>query len=60
MIGVGGAVPVHICRWSPYLSQFQYHPNPMAFAVRTFLLMQIAVYTAALGAGGCKLMFPLF
>ncbi|KAI8991022.1 hypothetical protein BDF20DRAFT_949616 [Mycotypha africana] len=53
MIGVGGIVPVYICSWSPYLSQFQYHPQPMEFAIKTFLLMQIAVYISALGAGGC-------
>jgi hypothetical protein len=54
MIGVGGIVPVHICSWAPYLSQFQYHPDPMNFAMKTFLLMQIAVYIATLGAGSCK------
>lgn len=54
MIGIGGVVPVHICSWAPYLSQFQYHPNPMDFAIKTFFLMQIAVYIATLGAGGCK------
>ncbi|KAF1805452.1 retinol binding protein receptor-domain-containing protein [Mucor lusitanicus] len=52
MIGVGGVVPVHICSWTPYLSQFQYHPDPMSFAIKTFMLMQIAVYIATLGAGG--------
>lgn len=55
MIGVGGVVPVHICSWTPYLSQFQYHPDPMSFAIKTFMLMQIAVYIATLGAGGGKL-----
>lgn len=54
MIGVGGVVPVHICSWSPYLAQFQYQPDPMAFAIKTFFLMQIAVYVATLGAGGRK------
>lgn len=54
MIGVGGVVPVHICSWAPYLSQFQYHPNSMDFAIKTFFLMRIAVYIATLGAGGCK------
>ncbi|KAI8079105.1 uncharacterized protein B0P05DRAFT_579420 [Gilbertella persicaria] len=52
MIGVGGIVPLHICSWTPYLAQFQYHPNPMEFAIKTFLLIQIAVYFATLGAGG--------
>ena len=56
MIGVGGVVPVHICSWTPYLSQFQYHPDPMSFAIKTFMLMQIAVYIATLGAGGGKLL----
>lgn len=54
MIGVGGVIPVYICNWSPYLSQFQYHPEPMSFATKTFYLMQIAVYIATIGAGGCK------
>ncbi|KAI8095924.1 hypothetical protein BDF21DRAFT_435939 [Thamnidium elegans] len=52
LIGVGGVIPVHICSWSPYLSQFQSHPEPMGFAIKTFFLMQIAVYIATLGAGG--------
>ncbi|KAI9482757.1 MAG: hypothetical protein EXX96DRAFT_593861 [Benjaminiella poitrasii] len=46
MIGVGGVVPIHICSWSPYLSQFQYHPDPMQFAIKTFMLMQIASLTS--------------
>ncbi|KAI8143215.1 retinol binding protein receptor-domain-containing protein, partial [Fennellomyces sp. T-0311] len=53
MIGVGGVVPVHLCAWSPYLTQLQHHPDPMGFAVKSFMLMQIAVYIATLGAGGC-------
>ncbi|KAL9543315.1 hypothetical protein MBANPS3_008169 [Mucor bainieri] len=59
MIGVGGAVPVHICSWTPYLSQFQYHPDPMSFAIKTFMLMQIAVYIATLGAGGVCMVYSL-
>jgi hypothetical protein len=54
LIGVGGIVPVHICSWSPYLAQLQYHPDPMSFAQKTFMLSQIAVYVATLGGGGCK------
>jgi hypothetical protein len=54
MIGVGGVVPVHICSWSPYLAQFQYHPNPMEFAVKTFFYMEVAVFVATIGGGGCK------
>ncbi|CDS04609.1 hypothetical protein LRAMOSA07213 [Lichtheimia ramosa] len=50
MIGVGGVVPTHICAWSPYLAQFQYHPDPMHFAVKSFMLMQIAAYFATVGA----------
>ncbi|KAI9308964.1 retinol binding protein receptor-domain-containing protein, partial [Cunninghamella echinulata] len=53
LIGVGGTVPTHICLWTPYLSQLQYKPNPMAFAERTFYLMKIAVYLTVLGAGFC-------
>ncbi|KAI8379961.1 retinol binding protein receptor-domain-containing protein [Choanephora cucurbitarum] len=53
MIGVGGVVPRHICNWSPYLTQLQRHPDPMQFAITTFYLLQIAVYVATLGAGGC-------
>lgn len=56
MIGIGGVVPVRICSWTPYLAQFQYHPNPMSFAIKTFLLMQVVVYAATLGAGGCMCM----
>ncbi|KAI9484393.1 retinol binding protein receptor-domain-containing protein [Zychaea mexicana] len=52
MVGVGGVVPVHLCAWSPYLTQLQYHPDPMTFAVKSFMLMQIAVFVATLGAGG--------
>ncbi|KAL7328414.1 hypothetical protein PS15p_206690 [Mucor circinelloides] len=59
MIGVGGVVPVHICSWTPYLSQFQYHPDPMSFAIKTFMLMQIAVYIATLGAGGVCMIYSL-
>ncbi|CAO0801108.1 unnamed protein product [Mucor circinelloides] len=59
MIGVGGVVPVHICSWTPYLSQFQYHPDPMSFAIKTFMLMQIAVYIATLGAGGVCMVYSL-
>lgn len=54
LVGVGGVIPVHICSWSPYLSQFQFHPEPMGFAIRTFFLMQVVVYIATLGAGGRK------
>lgn len=54
MIGVGGVVPRHICSWSPYLAQFQYHPEPMGFAISAFFFMQIAVFVATIGAGGCK------
>ncbi|CEP15293.1 hypothetical protein [Parasitella parasitica] len=59
MIGVGGVVPVHVCSWTPYLSQFQYHPDPMSFAIKTFMLMQIAVYVATLGAGGLCMVYSL-
>ncbi|KAI7898275.1 retinol binding protein receptor-domain-containing protein [Cokeromyces recurvatus] len=59
LIGVGGIVPIHICSWSPYLSQFQYHPDPMQFAIKTFMLMQIAVYIATLGAGGFCMIYAL-
>ncbi|KAI7889903.1 uncharacterized protein EV154DRAFT_538691 [Mucor mucedo] len=46
MIGVGGVVPRHICSWSPYLSQFQYHPQPMEFAISAFFYMQVSVFVA--------------
>ncbi|KAG2230095.1 hypothetical protein INT48_004357 [Thamnidium elegans] len=59
LIGVGGVIPVHICSWSPYLSQFQFHPEPMGFAIKTFFLMQIAVYIATLGAGGLCMIYSL-
>ncbi|KAI7868010.1 hypothetical protein BDF14DRAFT_1874796 [Spinellus fusiger] len=54
MVGVGGAVSNHICSWSPYLTQFQYHPDPMAFATKAWILMRIAVYISTFGAGACK------
>lgn len=54
MVGVGGVVPVRLCSWSPYLAQFQYHPNPMEFAVKTFYLLEIATFVATIGGGGCK------
>ncbi|KAI9316510.1 hypothetical protein BX666DRAFT_2028039 [Dichotomocladium elegans] len=57
MIGVGGVVPTHICAWSPYLTQFQFHPDPMAFARKSFLLMQIAIYIATAGAGGFCILY---
>lgn len=57
MVGVGGVVPMRICAWSPYLAQFQYHPDPMHFAAKSFMLMQIAAYFATVGAGGCKCLF---
>ncbi|KAI8374147.1 retinol binding protein receptor-domain-containing protein [Radiomyces spectabilis] len=60
MVGVGGVVPTHICAWSPYLTQLQYHQDPMAFAIKSFMLMQIAVYIATLGAGGCKVIVTGF
>ncbi|KAG2219996.1 hypothetical protein INT45_001895, partial [Circinella minor] len=60
MLGVGGVVPLHICAWSPYLAQFQYHPDPMAFAIKSYMLMQIAVFVATIGAGGCKYSFSSF
>ncbi|KAI8887938.1 hypothetical protein K501DRAFT_291915 [Backusella circina FSU 941] len=53
LIGVGGIVPVYVCSWTPYLAQLQYHPDPMYFAQKTFMLSQIAVYVATLGGGGC-------
>lgn len=59
MIGVGGVVPRHICSWSPYLSQFQYHPQPMEFAILAFFYMQIAVFVATVGAGGCNVQIYL-
>ncbi|KAI7853942.1 retinol binding protein receptor-domain-containing protein [Circinella umbellata] len=49
MLGVGGVVPLHICAWSPYLAQFQYQPDPMAFAIKSYMLMQIAVFVATIG-----------
>ncbi|GAA5806244.1 hypothetical protein HPULCUR_011775 [Helicostylum pulchrum] len=59
LIGVGGVIPRHICSWSPYLSQFQFHPEPMGFAIDTFFLMQVAVYIATLGAGGLCMIYSL-
>ncbi|ORZ25465.1 retinol binding protein receptor-domain-containing protein [Absidia repens] len=59
LVGVGGYVPTHICFWSPYLAQLQYNPDPMAFAVKTFMLMKIAVYLTVLGAGGFAMIYTL-
>ncbi|CAO3577421.1 unnamed protein product [Absidia cylindrospora] len=59
LVGVGGFVPTHICFWSPYLAQLQYNPDPMAFAVKTFMLMKIAVYLTVLGAGGFSMIYTL-
>ncbi|ORX48209.1 hypothetical protein DM01DRAFT_1292200 [Hesseltinella vesiculosa] len=52
LVGVGGRIPTHICIWAPYLSQLQYHPNPMAFALRTYFLMKVNIYLTIVGAGG--------
>ncbi|KAI8074499.1 hypothetical protein BC940DRAFT_230886 [Gongronella butleri] len=53
LVGVGGRVPTYICLWAPYLTQLQYHPNPMSWATRTFFLMKVNVYLTVLVAGGC-------
>ncbi|KAI8983122.1 retinol binding protein receptor-domain-containing protein [Pilobolus umbonatus] len=45
LVGVGGIVPTAICNWSPYLSQFKYHSDPMGFATKTFWSMKVAIYT---------------
>ncbi|CAO3657437.1 unnamed protein product [Mucor hiemalis] len=59
MVGVGGVVPVRLCSWSPYLAQFQYHPNPMEFAVKTFYLLEIATFVATIGGGGLCMIYSL-
>ncbi|KAG0183379.1 hypothetical protein DFQ29_005755 [Apophysomyces sp. BC1021] len=59
MVGVGGIVPTHICAWAPYLSLLQYNSDPILFAKKTFMLMQIAVYVATLGAGGFCMIYSL-
>ncbi|OAD77614.1 hypothetical protein PHYBLDRAFT_164516 [Phycomyces blakesleeanus NRRL 1555(-)] len=59
MLGVGGVVPTFICQWTPYFAQFQYTPNPTRFAVKTWMLMQIAAYISTFGAGIFAMVYSL-
>ncbi|KAL1935624.1 hypothetical protein VTP01DRAFT_4764 [Rhizomucor pusillus] len=52
LIGVGGVIPTKICEWSPFLAQLQSKPDPMGFAQKSFIAMQVVVYIATVGAGG--------
>lgn len=54
LLGVGGFVPRQICAVAPFVSKLQTNTDPMHFALETFTLMQIAIYVAGFGAGGCK------
>lgn len=57
LIGVGGVIPTKICEWSPFLAQLQSKPDPMGFAQKSFIAMQVVVYIATVGAGGRKYRF---